>query len=117
MESLRSALFPSEGAPHSSKNSSFLLFFFLLQKKSIFLVLDSRFFPTFALAFAPMAELVDALVSNTNEAIRAGSIPARGTQLESFFVKLSISFYRQVQWAMTEGCHTSMCSKVMAFVV
>ena len=26
-----------------------------------------------------MAELVDALVSNTNEAIRAGSIPARGT--------------------------------------
>ncbi len=26
-----------------------------------------------------MAELVDALVSNTNEAIRAGSIPALGT--------------------------------------
>lgn len=26
-----------------------------------------------------MAELVDALVSNTNEAIRAGSIPAPGT--------------------------------------
>ncbi len=27
-----------------------------------------------------MAELVDALVSNTNEAIRAGSIPAPGTE-------------------------------------
>ncbi len=27
-----------------------------------------------------MAELVDALVSNTNEAIRAGSIPARSTR-------------------------------------
>ena len=27
-----------------------------------------------------MAELVDALVSNTNGAIRAGSIPARGTE-------------------------------------
>ena len=29
--------------------------------------------------FARMAELVDALVSNTNGAIRAGSIPAPGT--------------------------------------
>ena len=31
---------------------------------------------------APMAELVDALVSNTNEAIRAGSSPARGTKIQ-----------------------------------
>ena len=30
-----------------------------------------------------MAELVDALVSNTNGAIRAGSIPAPGTMKES----------------------------------
>ena len=41
----------------------------------------------FALVFcsvhAQMAELVDALVSNTNEAIRAGSIPALGTILHS----------------------------------
>ena len=29
-----------------------------------------------------MAELVDALVSNTNGAIRAGSIPAPGTQFK-----------------------------------
>ena len=38
--------------------------------------------PNFAPAFrknAQMAELVDALVSNTNGAIRAGSIPALGT--------------------------------------
>ena len=31
---------------------------------------------------AQMAELVDALVSNTNGAIRAGSIPALGTEAE-----------------------------------
>ncbi len=31
------------------------------------------------LTFAQMAELVDALVSNTSEATRAGSIPALGT--------------------------------------
>lgn len=31
-------------------------------------------------AFAQMAESVDALVSNTNGAIRAGSIPALGTK-------------------------------------
>ena len=30
-----------------------------------------------------MAELVDALVSNTNGAIRAGSIPAPGTQFKN----------------------------------
>ena len=29
--------------------------------------------------YAQMAELVDALVSNTSEAIRAGSTPALGT--------------------------------------
>ncbi len=32
-----------------------------------------------------MAELVDALVSNTNEAIRAGSIPALGTNGKAGF--------------------------------
>ena len=50
----------------------FHVFFLLGQKKS----------PNFAPAFrknAQMAELVDALVSNTNGAIRAGSIPALGT--------------------------------------
>ncbi len=39
-----------------------------------------------------MAELVDALVSNTSGATRAGSIPALGT-LESLIVKLSGFFY------------------------
>ena len=37
-----------------------------------------------------MAELVDALVSNTNGAIRAGSIPAPGTQRE---VRKNFSFF------------------------
>ena len=39
----------------------------------------STFIPNFAPANAQMAELVDALVSNTNAARRAGSIPALGT--------------------------------------
>ena len=34
----------------------------------------------FAARKAPMAELVDALVSNTNGAIRPGSSPGRGTR-------------------------------------
>ena len=38
----------------------------------------------FYLAIARMAELVDALVSNTNGAIRAGSIPAPGTRKPSY---------------------------------
>ena len=51
----------------------FFTYFFVESKKN----------PTFAPAFskdAQMAELVDALVSNTNGAIRAGSIPALGTK-------------------------------------
>ncbi len=51
---------------------TFSRIFFAWSKKS----------PNFAPAFrknAQMAELVDALVSNTNGAIRAGSIPALGT--------------------------------------
>ena len=46
-------------------------------------MLNSKLFTTFAPEFrnsAQMAELVDALVSNTNGAIRAGSIPALGTE-------------------------------------
>ena len=46
-------------------------------------MLNSKLFTTFAPEFrnsAQMAELVDALVSNTNGAIRAGSIPALGTR-------------------------------------
>ncbi len=39
-----------------------------------------------------MAESVDALVSNTSGAIRAGSTPALGTELENFVLKLS-NFY------------------------
>ena len=52
---------------------TFSRIFFAWSKKS----------PNFAPAFrknAQMAELVDALVSNTNGAIRAGSIPALGTK-------------------------------------
>ena len=37
----------------------------------------------FAVHFAQVAELVDALVSNTNGANRAGSIPALGTKKTS----------------------------------
>ena len=40
-----------------------------------------------------MAESVDALVSNTNGAIRAGSIPAQGTELESLKLRLSNFLY------------------------
>ena len=44
----------------------------------------------FAVHFAQVAELVDALVSNTNEVTRAGSIPALGTKAET---KVSAFFY------------------------
>jgi hypothetical protein len=37
------------------------------------------FKPTFAFTIARVAELVDALVSNTSGATHAGSIPAPGT--------------------------------------
>ena len=42
-----------------------------------------------------MAELVDALVSNTNGAIRAGSIPAPGTQFKkpSSSIQLLLGFF------------------------
>ena len=39
-----------------------------------------------------MAESVDALVSNTSGAIRAGSTPAQGTKKEIFEMKISF-FY------------------------
>ena len=44
-----------------------------------FLKLSLTLHPQFIIAHAQMAELVDALVSNTNAARRAGSIPALGT--------------------------------------
>lgn len=40
-----------------------------------------------------MAELVDALVSNTNGAIRAGSIPAPGTQFKNQVVHTATWFF------------------------
>ncbi len=40
-----------------------------------------------------MAESVDASVSNTDGAIRAGSTPAPGTELENFLVRLSNFFW------------------------
>ena len=52
----------------------------------------STFIHNFAPANAQMAELVDALVSNTNAARRAGSIPALGTRLKSKVCWLSISY-------------------------
>ena len=69
------------------------LIFFI--KKSLFLFCKNETFPYICNAFksnAQMAELVDALVSNTSEATRAGSIPALGTakillrNQEDFFV-------------------------------
>ena len=48
-------------------------------KKSTLMLCISTFIHNFAPANAQMAELVDALVSNTNAARRAGSIPALGT--------------------------------------
>ena len=60
-------------------NLDFSLFTFHF---SLIFFVESKKNPTFAPAFrknAQMAELVDALVSNTNGAIRAGSIPALGT--------------------------------------
>ena len=41
---------------------------------------------------ALMAESVDALVSNTNGAIRAGSIPAQGTGIEDPHFEDSLFF-------------------------
>ncbi len=44
--------------------------------------------------FAQMAELVDALVSNTSEAIRAGSIPALGTRKKAKYLIIQyLAFY------------------------
>lgn len=40
-----------------------------------------------------MAESVDALVSNTNGAIRAGSIPAQGTGIEDSHFKNPLFFF------------------------
>ena len=48
-----------------------------------------------------MAELVDALVSNTNAARRAGSIPALGTKVEEF--SDSSDFVFQQFFAKDEG--------------
>ncbi len=47
----------------------------------------------FYLAIARMAELVDALVSNTNGAIRAGSIPAPGTRRQLLDFQVVAFFY------------------------
>ena len=55
----------------------------------------------FYLAIARMAELVDALVSNTNGAIRAGSIPAPGTRrqlLENQAVAFFCAIGLCVEW-------------------
>ncbi len=56
----------------------------------------SVIFCTFALAFeknAQMAESVDALVSNTSGATRAGSTPALGTSSEESIVDSSDSLF------------------------
>ena len=63
-----------------------------------------------------MAESVDALVSNTSGAIRAGSIPALGTvtdpmkvahknaqQCWAFFVYPCLLRYLQILWTSTEA--------------
>ena len=54
-----------------------------------------------------MAELVDALVSNTNEAIRAGSIPARGTEKGVSFLRLLFLFKSNKHTRLTFFKHTS----------
>ena len=43
-----------------------------------------------------MAESVDALVSNTSGAIRAGSTPAQGTEKEIFEMKISFFIFYKV---------------------
>ena len=57
-----------------------------------------------------MAELVDALVSNTNEAIRAGSIPALGTKRLIIF-RLS-AFYLLYVLA---SVYLSICKQFIPF--
>ncbi len=49
------------------------------------------------ITFAQMAELVDALVSNTSGATRAGSIPALGTSIkpDNLVIRL-LCFYKGV---------------------
>ncbi len=59
--------------------------------------------PTAGYATARMAESVDALVSNTSGAIRAGSIPAPGTEAEfSEFSGNSASFCSRF-WVLRVG--------------
>ena len=51
----------------------------------------------FDLAIARMAELVDALVSNTNGAIRAGSIPAPGTKNPRRITSTGVSSFQDLK--------------------
>ena len=57
-----------------------------------------------------MAELVDALVSNTNGAIRAGSIPALGTEGEESFSTF-LAFFFNLFW---EYCTNKLSLSVQA---
>ena len=68
-------------------SSSLLAFFsaFCKKKPHSSCLIPNNFLPLHSQkkTYAQMAELVDALVSNTNGAIRAGSIPALGTRKSS----------------------------------
>ena len=57
------------------------------ENSDTFALLNQKVYPS----IARMAESVDALVSNTSGAIRAGSIPAPGTTKDSSFLE---SFFR-----------------------
>ncbi len=64
------------------------IYFAFSKKSDTFAILNQMVYPsapcpTAGYAHARMAESVDALVSNTSGAIRAGSIPAPGTQIAS----------------------------------
>ena len=50
-----------------------------------------------------MAELVDALVSNTNAARRAGSIPALGTSSGERVFSLPACFLKDVKYKQTKN--------------
>ena len=58
-----------------------------------------------------MAELVDALVSNTSGAIRAGSIPALGTKIEQKPAIIIAGFF----YALKLSAELSFCTAQLPF--
>ena len=63
-----------------------------------------------------MAESVDALVSNTSGAIRAGSTPAQGTEKEIFEMKISFFIFYKVIFNDVYSKVTFACTSIIVSI-